>query len=401
MEIEIVKFDNLGRGIGYINNKIIFVPKSVPGDLVKVEVVLNKKDYLEGKIIEILKPAKIREVAKCPYFDFCGGCDLMHISLSNMLDYKLDKINSIFKSNDINYHVSKIIKSNNPFNYRNKVSFKIVDKKIGFYENNTHTLVSIQNCLLCKEEINNILKDINILGIENGNITIRCNSKNELLLIIDTKDSLNNFDYLVNNYKIAGIILNDKCIYGEDFFIENIDNSLFKISYNSFFQVNNYICSKLFQLIKNYTEESSNILDFYCGVGTLGIVASNNDKNVLGVEIIENAIKDAFINKCLNKKDNMNFLCADTKNATQKITNKFDTIILDPPRSGVDKNVLTKIIKEKISKIIYVSCNPITLARDLKELDSNYEIKEVTLLDMFPNTEHVECICFLEKKIKI
>lgn len=398
MEIEIVKFDNLGRGIGYIDNKIVFVPKTVPGDIVKIEITINKKNILEGKILEVIKPSKKRIKASCPYFNICGGCDLMHISLSNMLDYKLDKVNSLLKSQDIDYHITDIIKSNNTLNYRNKISLKIVNQQVGFYEKNTHSLVAVEKCLLCKDEINNIIKDINILGIKNGNLTIRCNYKNEILLVIETSDEVHNIEKIVNNYKIVGIILNDKCIYGEDFFVEKIDNYLFKVSYNSFFQVNNFICAKLFELIKENTKTSKNILDFYCGVGTLGIVSSDSKANVLGVEINDNAIKDAFVNKCFNKKDNINFLCADTKNVINEITKDFDTIILDPPRSGVLKNIITKIIEEKVFKIIYISCNPATLVRDLKLLEEHYNIKNITLLDMFPNTEHVETICVLTRK---
>ena len=397
MEIEIVKFDNLGRGIGYINNKIVFIPKSVPGDIVKIDITLDKKSYLEGKIIEIIKPSKMRINPSCPYFNNCGGCDLLQISLSNMLDYKLEKVNSLLKKESISFNAEKIIKSGNTFNYRNKVSLKIVNGIIGFYENDTHSIVSINKCLLCKDEINNIIKNLNRLDIYNGSITIRCNYKNEILLIIETDDDIKNIDWIVENFLIAGIIVNDKCIYGDDYFIEKIDNYLFKVSYNSFFQVNNDICSKLFNLINDNTKDSLNIIDLYCGVGTLGI-AANDKANVLGVEIVENAVKDAFINKSLDKIDNIDFICSDTSNVLDKITKSFDTIILDPPRSGVVKEVLDKIKNEGINIIIYVSCNPSTLVRDLKILESDYCIKDIILLDMFPNTNHVESFVILKRR---
>lgn len=398
MEVEIVKFDNLGRGLGYIDNKIVFVPKSVPGDIVKIEIVVEKKNYLEGKIIEVIKKSKQRIDVNCPYFDKCGGCDLMHISLSNMLDFKLDNVNSILNNHNIDYNVDKIIKNNELYNYRNKVSLKIVEQNIGFYENNTHNLISINKCLLCKKEINNIINDLPMLGIINGDITIRCNYKDEIILIINTKNKINNIADIVNKHKIVDIILNDECIYGEDYFIEQINDYLFKVSYNSFFQVNNYICSKLFDLLKDYTKTSKKILDFYCGVGTLGIVSCDEEKEVLGVEIVDNAVKDANINKLFNRKQNISFICADTSNVVEKITSDFDTIILDPPRSGVEKVILDRIINERIEKIIYVSCNPITLGRDLKLLEGNYKIENITLLDMFPNTKHVETFCMLVHK---
>ena len=397
MEVEIVKFDNLGRGIGYINNKIIFIPKTVPGDIVNIEITLEKKNYYEGKVLSFIKESKQRILPKCPYYSKCGGCDLMHISLSNMLEYKLDKVNDILNNNNISYKVDNIVKSNNLYNYRNKVTLRIVNKIVGYYENDTHFLVEIKECLLCKDIINNVINDLYLLNIINGEITIRCNYKDEVLIIINSSDIISINEELINKYKIIGIIVNDKCLYGEDYFIDKIDNYLFRVSYDAFFQVNNYICSKLFELIKNNTVESKNILDFYCGVGTLGIVASNNNKKVLGVEINENAVKDAFINKCLNQVNNINFICADTKKVVDEIKSDFDTIILDPPRSGVDKNVLDKIIKENINKIIYVSCNPLTLVRDLIVLADYYRIVDITLLDMFPNTEHVEVVTILER----
>ena len=398
MKVEVIKFDNSGRGIGYLNNKIIFIPKTVPGDIVDVEIVLEKKNYLEGRLVEVITPSKLRQKPICPYFNECGGCDLMHISLSESLEYKLNKVNDILKRNKIDYEVTKIIKSECPYNYRDKVTFKIVDGKIGFFQTDTHKLVEINYCYLCKDAINNVIKDIHTLNIKNGEVVIRCNYNDELLLALNTLDKIDNIETLINEHKIVGIVNNDKCIYGEDYFIDKINEYLFKVSYNSFFQVNPYICSELFKLIEKYTDKSNNVLDLYCGVGTLGIVASMNAKNVLGVEINSNAIIDANLNKTLNKRNNVDFICEDTKNILNKITSDFDTIILDPPRSGVVQKVLNKIMEVNPDKIIYVSCDPNTLARDLKLLEEKYIISNFKLLDMFPETEHNESIVVLEKK---
>lgn len=395
MKIEIVKFDNNGRGIGYLNDKIIFVPKTVPGDIVSIEVTLEKKNYSIGRLIEVLIPSKIRQKPICPYFDICGGCDLMHVSISEALDYKLSKVNDILKRNAIEYNVTKIVKSNTPYNYRDKVTLKVVDKKIGFYQSDTHRLVEIDYCYLCKDAINDLLKDLNLLGIINGEITIRCNYNNDLLLAVTASDKLDNIDKIVENHKIVGIVYNNECIYGEAYFIDKINDYLFKVSYNSFFQINPYICSHLFNLIEEYTCNSEKVLDLYSGVGTLSIVASRNASSVLGVEIVENAIIDANLNKNFNRRNNVEFICSDTKDILNKITKKFDTIIVDPPRSGVLKSVLDKILEVKPQRIIYVSCDPNTLARDLKTLESKYDIESIKLLDMFPETEHVESVCVL------
>ena len=398
MEVEIVKFDNLGRGIGYINNKIIFVPKTVPGDIINVEIINEHSKYYEGKIIDIVKLSKKRIDSICPFFNKCGGCDLLHISLSDRLEYKLEKVRDILNNNKISCNVTKISKSDDSYNYRNKITLKVENTIIGLYENSTHDIVKIDNCLLCNDKINEVLKDIHKLNIIDGEIVIRSNYKGDLLISINSNDKVENIDYFVDNYLVVGIVQNNKCIYGQDYFIDKINDYLFKVSYNSFFQINPYICSKLFNLIKENTIDSKNILDLYCGVGTLSIVAKNESNHVLGVEINENAIKDANLNKCLNKIDNIDFICSDTKNILDKISSDYDTVILDPPRSGVEDNVLSKIINENINKIIYVSCNPSTLARDLVKLEKSYDIKHIELLDMFPNTHHVETVCIMNLK---
>ena len=168
MNVEIVKFDNLGRGIGYINDKIIFIPKTVPGDIVNVKIVSEKKNFFEGMLLEVIKPSKFRIKSICPYFDKCGGCDLMHISVTESLEYKLNKINEILQKSRINYNVTEIIKSDFSCNYRNKVTLKIVDGNIGYFENNTHRLVEINHCYLCNDTINKLIKDIHLLNINNG-----------------------------------------------------------------------------------------------------------------------------------------------------------------------------------------------------------------------------------------
>ena len=398
MKIEIVKFDNQGRGIGYIDDKIIFVPKTVPGDIITTEVLVEKKNYLEGKVLEIIKPSKLRKKAICPYFDKCGGCDLMHISLSESLEYKINKVNEILKKNNVSYEVTDIIKSEKEYNYRDKVTLKIVNNEIGFYKNDTHELVKIDYCYLCKEPINKLIKDLRKLNIINGEVVIRCNYNDDLLLSINTDDDINNLDEIINNHRIVGVVLNDVVICGENYFLDKINEYLFKVSYNSFFQINPFICSKLFNLIEEETKDSNKVLDLYCGVGTLSIVASKDAKEVIGVEIVDNAIVDANFNKTLNNAGNLEFICADTKNVLDKITGEFDTIILDPPRSGVAKSVIDKILETKPKKIIYVSCDPFTLVRDLKLLEDVYEIDIFKLLDMFPETHHVESFVILRKE---
>lgn len=398
MEIEVIKFDNLGRGIGYIDDKIVFIPKSVPGDVLKITITKENSKFKEGKIEEIIKPSKSRKTAICPYFSFCGGCDLMNISISDMLEYKLNRINDILKRNKILFTVKKIIKSEEQYNYRNKVTLKIVNGEVGYYANLSHNLIPINYCYLCKDDINDLIKEIKRFNIQNGQIQIKSNYKNELLINIESEDKIDNIPWFTDNFKISGIIQNNKCIYGDDYLIDKVGDYLFKVSYDAFFQVNPFISKHILKLIKENTISSKKVLDLYCGVGFLTFSASNKDNEVTGIEIVENAIKDAQVNRRFNNISNVNFICADTKDVLDKITHNYDTIILDPPRSGVHKDVINKIIASQINKIIYVSCDFNTLIRDLNLLNSHYEIIEFTLLDMFQNTYHVESLCVLKLK---
>ena len=191
---------------------------------------------------------------------------------------------------------------------------------------------------------------------------------------------------------------NYKLIYGENKLNKTIGQYNFLVSPDSFFQVNDEICIKLYKKIKSYIEQDKNILDLFCGTGTIGIFVNENNK-VLGVEINKNAIIDANQNKKINDINNIEFLCGDSGKTIQNINFKPDIVIVDPPRSGLDKISINNIIKLNPQKIIYVSCDPMTLVRDLNELSNSFEVEEITPFDMFPNTNHVECIALLIKNM--
>lgn len=397
MEVEIKKLDDFGRGIGFINDKIVFVPKTIIGDIANINIVVEKKNYCIGELINIVKPSKLRTDAKCPFFNVCGGCSLQNIEYRIELVYKLDKVNNLLKKNKIDYEIKEIIKSDKQFNYRNKVSLKIENGKLGYYESETHNIVEIGYCLLLANPINEVLKDISSLNIINGELTIRSNYKGELLIIIYSKDILSSYESIINNHKVAGIILNNEVIYGSDFFVDKIEDYIFKVSYDSFFQINPYICSKIFQYINIFTLDAKNLIDLYSGVGTLSIVSAHHVKSVLGVEIVKNAVSNAQTNALMNNLENVSFIESDTDKITENIKGK-DFVIVDPPRSGLTKNIIDSVIDYKVENMIYISCDPLTLIRDLKLLLNDYEIKDMKLLDMFPNTYHVESIVVLNKK---
>lgn len=397
--VKIVRMDHKARGIGYIDGKIIFVPNTLVGEEVSVKITKEKKNYLEGRVVEIITKSDKRCDSKCPYFLECGGCNLLHMNYDDTILYKLDKIKSILKKSKIDFDDIKVVKNDQDFNYRNKIELKIVDGKVGYYKNESHTLVEIEECIVAMPAINKFIKDIRYLNLNNALITIRCNYNDELLIVIETKDDmLIDTKYLANNHKIVGIVFNNKIMYGASHFIDIINHNLFRVSYDAFFQVNPYITSMMFGLLENYIPESNVGLDLYSGVGTLSIVASFKAKKIYSVEIVENAIKDGLVNAKMNKIDNIYFMLGDVAKVIDKINDNIDFIIVDPPRKGLDSKTKEFLKTQKAKTIIYISCDPMTLARDLKELESDYEIKEFNIMDMFSYTYHIECMVLLNKK---
>lgn len=399
-KVLIEKLDDYGRGITHINNKVVFVENALPHEEVEIQITSDHKKYDEAKVMKYVKKSKDRIESICPHFNECGGCNLLHLSYEDTLLFKREKIKSLLEKAKIEYKKEiEIIKNDNPFYYRNKISMKIENGKIGFYKDNTHELVEIKKCFLAKEPINEEIKNYKLLNLLNASLTVRCNNNNEILLIIESEEKNYNIELakLKEKIKLVGIVYNNKTIYGDNFFYERINNQLFKVSYDSFFQINNYVASKLFNLIKNNISENSIVLDLYSGVGTLGISASSSSKEVYSMEIVKNAVLNGITNAKLNKINNMKFLLGDVSKTISKLNIYFDTLIIDPPRKGLDKNSKNFILQKLPQKIIYVSCDPHTLIRDLKELGKEYEIVEFKILDMFSYTYHTECCVKLSR----
>ena len=391
IKLEINSFDHEGRGIGKYNNKVVFVPNAIPGEIVEIEIIKDKKTFSEGKIISYIKKSPKRIEASCPFYNKCGGCSFEHISIDDEKKVKTNNVINIIKKY-ANLDVLPIfIDSDKEYNYRNKIELKIENGNWGYYNSLSHNFVKINKCLIAKDSINRIIENKNYFDIKNGSIIIRCNYNDEIIIKIDTSDKYNiDIDNLINNNKIVGIIVNNKLIYGEDYYIEKVGKYLFKVNINSFFQINLNILSKVFDLISK--DKYKTVVDLYCGVGTLGI-ALNKDK-LYGIEIVPEAITDAIKNSEINKQNNLYMLGDSSK--ISKIEDKIDCIIVDPPRSGLNNKTINNILKFNSKSIIYMSCNPMTLARDLNILKEKYLVKKIYILNMFPKTKHVECVCFLE-----
>lgn len=396
--IKIDTLDHYGRGIGKINNKIIFVDNALPGEIIEPIIVKEKKNYVEGYVKNYIKKSEKRIKEKCIYFNSCGGCDLLHLEYKNQLEFKMEKVkNIVSKYLNKNIKINEIIKSDNEFNYRNKITLK-VNNKIGFFEKRSNNIVEINECKLALPIINNAIKYLKKLDLSHINsITLRTNSKDLMIIIEADKDIDINYikPIAYSIYIKRNNVYN--LVYGEKYLLEYVDNYKFLVSPDSFFQINLNVCAKLYKKIKDYTRYAHNILDLYCGTGTIGIYAHTNN-NLLGVEVNKYAIKDANKNMKLNNITNAKFICGKSEEIINKIKLSPDVIIVDPPRGGMDKKAIRYILNSNASKIIYVSCDPMTLVRDLKMLSDNYKIIEITPFDMFPNTYHVENVCLMEKK---
>lgn len=395
MKATILKLDDQGRGICYINNKITFVSHTLPNEEVDLELIKENSKYQIGKVKEIIKASPNRLKSLCPYYEQCGGCQLLHTSYEETLKFKEYKIKDILnKFADININSISITPSPN-FHYRNKITLKISAGKYGYYSEDSHILIPITKCLLVKEEINNFIPHIGEFNIQNGQIIIRSNYNQELLIAITSTDPIT-IPQNLTKYKVAGIVHNGKTIYGNNSFIEILNKKFFEISYDSFFQINNDITSIILDTIKKQISTNQIVLDLYCGVGLLGIGTYNNNKKLYGIEIIPNAILNAIKNSKMNKIPNVYYHLGDVSKIIAKINDQIDIVIVDPPRRGLDQKTINTILNIQPNQIIYMSCDPITLARDLKILKEKYKIESIQAFDMFPYTYHIESLCFLK-----
>lgn len=398
--MKIEKLDYYGRGISRSSGKVYFIENALKDEDVSITLLKEKKKYCEAKLKEISNISKDRTEAKCKYYNICGGCQLMHIKEEKQEEFKKEKVEEILKK-ILNYNkdVNDIVFSKS-FNYRNKVVLHVKDSKLGFYKNKTNELIEIDKCLLLNPVINDLisylkkyieLKDIEKITIKVGNKT------NEVMLIIDGSNA-----YYQNLLEIVDVlIINEKVMTTKDYITSYIGNKKYIIKRNSFFQVNYDISTRMYDKVKGVIvkEKSKNVLDLYCGTGTIGIYISDVVSKITGIEVVSDAIEAANVNKKINNVENIEFILGKVEDKLDFISNNnIDTIIVDPPRSGLHKKVIPILEKISPKTIIYVSCNPITMARDINLLSNNYELVEVTPYDMFPNTYHVETVCVLKKK---
>ena len=383
--------DHKGNGIGKINNKIVFVPKSIPGDECEIEIINSHKNYDMAKIKNITKKSVKRIDALCPYYDICGGCNISNLDYSEQLAFKENKVKNIFKKYlemDIN---PKIIGSEKKFGYRNKITYHY-DNNLGLISE-FDGIINVDKCLLVSDKVNNLYKKIKENDLSKVKLVTIKECDNGLILGIIGKMNVDNlYDLCIE------INVNDKNVYKKENGFIVLNDIKYQVSDKSFFQINTSNISKLYSEIVRYGEFTKNdeVIDLYCGVGSISLYIAKYVKSVLGIEIVEDAINDAKENAKINKINNVSFLCGDVSKLIDVNING-NILIVDPPRIGIDEYSLDVINKSKINKIIYVSCDPMTLVRDIKKLD-NYKLCNVSVVDMFPQTHHCESVTVLERR---
>lgn len=391
MEVKIVDLDHKGNGIARIDNKVIFIPKCVVDDIVDVDIIKEHKKYDDGRVLNLISKSEDRINSLCPYYDKCGGCNISNLNYNKQLEYKKNKVINIFLRY-LNMEINPdIIGSDNRYEYRNKITYHC-NNKLGLISIDNE-VINIDKCYLVSDRVNQLYMLINKNDLSKVDKVIIKECDNGLIL--DVVGDMN-----IGNLKdmCLSIYMNNICVYKRDDGYISIGDIRYIVSPNSFFQVNTKNISRLYDVVLKYGcfNKEDCLIDLYCGVGSISLYISKYVKSVLGIEIVSDAIEDAKRNALINNIDNAKFICGDvSKLIDDNISG--NKIIVDPPRMGLDNHTIDILNKVNADRLIYVSCDPMTLARDLKKLDK-YEIEDVTLVDMFPQTYHVETVVLLNRK---
>lgn len=438
-EVNIVDVGCEGEGIAKINGYTTFVKGALKGERAKIKIVKSNKDYGYGKLLELIEKSDEREEPVCECFGKCGGCTLQHMSYESQLNYKTEKVKNTLKK-QLGYEptVNQTIGMGVPYNYRNKAQYPVSNGKIGFYSYRSHTIVENKKCYIQNTLTDKLAKDafeitqkygVSCYDEKSGKGCLRhiitrvgINTNQIMLVLVTTDGKLKNSEKiissLINEYPTitsiiqninddnTNVILGEKNItlYGQNYIEDILGDYKFKISPLSFYQVNPVQTEALYNVAKNYaglTGEET-VFDLYSGIGTISIFIAENAKKVYGVEVVSQAVENAKENAKMNEIRNVEFLSGEAEKIVPQMYEKgitADVVFVDPPRKGCDEKLLNTIIQMQAKKVVYISCNPATLARDLKILANNgYEIKEVQPIDMFPQTSHVECVALICRK---
>ena len=431
-----------GEGIAKIDGLTVFVPGSIKGEKCEILIVKVLASHAYGKIVNIIEKSENRKESDCATYKRCGGCSLRHMTYESTLKLKRQVVqNLVNKGLKKKVEVLETIGMENPYNYRNKAQYPVGlnsegQPEVGVFAQRTHTIIPIQTCLIQTEisqkiakTILNFVKEKNIqvyneetqkgllrhIVIKVGKYTnqVMCilvvndskfNQEQELVkLLCEKYPEIKTIVKNINN-KNTNVILGKENInlYGNGYIEDELGEYIFKISPMSFYQVNPVQAEILYTTAINQANLDRNdiVFDLYCGIGTIGIFASKYVNKVYGIEIVPQAIEDAKENAKINDVKNIEFICGDVEVAFDELINKEkivpSAIIVDPPRKGLDNKTVENIAKIKPAKLVYISCNPATMVRDLTKLENIYNIKAIQPVDMFPWTNGVESITILE-----
>ncbi|WP_339064338.1 23S rRNA (uracil(1939)-C(5))-methyltransferase RlmD [Tepidibacillus marianensis] len=444
IEMDFTDLGHEGEGIGKYEGYTLFVPGALPGERAKVKITKVNKNYGFGRLIEILESSPERVQPRCSVYEQCGGCQLQHVSYQGQLEQKrkivVDNLKRIGKLEDVIVHPT--IGMDTPWNYRNKSQVPFAEREggliAGFYAKGTHEVIDMKECVIQQEKgdwmtqtVRRIAEELGIsayseqehrgiirhvvsrVGVNTGELMLILvtngkdfNNKDQIIeRIVDEIPGLTSLVQNINEEK-TNVILGFKSItlWGRDVIYDRIGDVKFAISPRSFFQVNPEQTKGLYDKVLEYAEltGSENVIDAYCGIGTISLFLAKKSNHVYGVEIIPDAIKDAKNNAKLNGIENVTFEVGAAEKVIPEWAKKgidVDVVVVDPPRKGCDEALLQTIIDLKPKRMVYVSCNPSTLARDLRVLeDGGFKTVEVQPVDMFPQTQHVECVVLIERK---
>jgi len=444
IEIEIDDLAYGGDRVGHYQGIAVFINRGVVGELVKAKIYKFKKNYIRAEFLEVIEKSAKRVEPPCEIYEKCGGCQLQEINY----DYQLELKNKIIKDqlNKIgelkNFNLNNISGMDYPWHYRNKAQFPLKENNegeimAGFFKRRSHDIVPLDNCPIQHQLINRIttktleLLNKNELSVYNEKIhkgflrhlIIRVGvCTNQALLAFVTNGKMNSKLKEIANQlikeipELIGIMQNinqnktnvimgekSKILSGKKRYRDYIGNKKFDISLDSFFQTNTLQTQKLYDIALDFANFNGDetLIDCYCGTGSIGLYFSDEVKKVVGIDINQNAINDARKNKKLNNIDNAEFITGDVGKNISEVINKYkdnnNVLVFDPPRKGLNDEIIQVILKNLPEKIIYISCNPSTLARDLKKLKKKYRISNLNGVDMFPQTYHVETVSMLEK----
>ncbi len=444
LDVKIEDMTHEGAGVAKINGFTLFIPKALPGEQAKIKVVKIKKGYGYGKLLEHLEVSPERVEPPCPIFEQCGGCQLQHVSYEEQLKLKKKMVeNVLFRIGKLeNVAVHSTLGMEDPWRYRNKAQVPFANREgglvSGFYQERTHHIIDMESCLIQFEENDKVVQVVKAVaqkygvagyneethrgtlrhviaryGLKTGDVMVVLVTRVQDIprkkeLIEEIVKELPQVKSIVQNInsRRTNVIFGERTqvLWGDEYIYDFIGEIKFAISARSFYQVNPEQTKVLYDKALEYAWLSGRetVIDAYCGIGTISLFLAQKAKHVYGVEIVREAIDDAKRNARINKIENVDFAVGEAEKVipwwyAQGI--RADVIVVDPPRKGCDQELLETMIKMKPKRIVYVSCNPATLARDLRILeDGGYQTKEVQPVDMFPMTMHVETVALIELK---